>query len=79
MTNRLAQHLTTWRCWYALLPAVAVVVASVILGPVCEELLYRGVVVRPVHDALARRGAGPWTAAAAAPERAPGRRAGRPP
>lgn len=53
--------------------------ASVILAPVCEELLYRGVVVRPVHDALARRGAGPWTAAAAAPERAPGRRAGRPP
>lgn len=39
-----------------LIPAVAAIVASVILAPVCEELLYRGAVLRPIHDALARRG-----------------------
>ncbi|MDO5670953.1 MAG: CPBP family intramembrane metalloprotease [Corynebacterium sp.] len=39
-----------------LLPAVAVVVASVILAPICEEILYRGAILRPIHDAIARRG-----------------------
>ena len=28
----------------------------VILAPVCEELLYRGAILRPIHDALIRRG-----------------------
>ena len=28
----------------------------VILAPVCEELLYRGAIPRPIHDALIRRG-----------------------
>ncbi|MDO5628681.1 MAG: type II CAAX endopeptidase family protein [Mobilicoccus sp.] len=28
----------------------------VILAPTCEELLYRGAILRPIHDALARRG-----------------------
>lgn len=40
----------------ALLPAAAMLFASVILAPVCEELLYRGAIMRPIHDALARRG-----------------------
>lgn len=39
-----------------LLPAVFVLFASVILAPVCEELLYRGAILRPIHDAIARRG-----------------------
>lgn len=39
-----------------LVPAVAGIVSSVILAPVCEELLYRGAMLRPIHDALARRG-----------------------
>lgn len=33
--------------------ALAGVVASVVLAPVCEEILYRGAVLRPVHDAIA--------------------------
>ncbi|MDO5492850.1 MAG: type II CAAX endopeptidase family protein [Nesterenkonia sp.] len=40
----------------ALLPAALMLFASVVLAPVCEELLYRGAVMRPIHDALARRG-----------------------
>ena len=39
-----------------LLPAVATLFASVVLAPVCEELLYRGAILRPIHDAIARRG-----------------------
>lgn len=39
-----------------LLPAVLGVVATVILAPVCEEILYRGAVLRPIHDHIARRG-----------------------
>ncbi|GMA41908.1 CPBP family intramembrane glutamic endopeptidase [Mobilicoccus caccae] len=39
-----------------LLPAVGAAVTSVILAPVCEELLYRGAMLRPIHDAIARRG-----------------------
>lgn len=39
-----------------LLPAVMGVIASVIFAPVCEELLYRGAVLRPIHDHLARGG-----------------------
>lgn len=39
-----------------LLQAVAILFASVILAPVCEELLYRGAILRPIHDAIARRG-----------------------
>lgn len=39
-----------------LLPAVALVVSSVVLAPVCEEILYRGAMLRPLHDSLARRG-----------------------
>lgn len=39
-----------------LLPAIAALVASTILAPVCEELVYRGTVLRPLHDWLARRG-----------------------
>lgn len=41
-----------------LLPAVSSVVSAVILAPVCEKLLYRGAMLRPIHDALARRGSG---------------------
>ena len=33
-----------------------VVVSSVVLAPVCEEILYRGAMLRPLHDSLARRG-----------------------
>lgn len=40
-----------------LAPAVAQMLSVVILAPVCEELLYRGFILRPTHDALARRGA----------------------
>lgn len=39
-----------------LMPAIASLVTSVILAPVCEEILYRVGVLRPIHDALARRG-----------------------
>ena len=39
-----------------LLPAAMVVIASVIGAPVCEEILYRGAVLRPIHDHLARGG-----------------------
>ena len=39
-----------------LLPAAAGLVGAAILAPVCEEPLYRGVVLRPVHDRIARRG-----------------------
>lgn len=39
-----------------LLPAGFVLFASVVLAPVCEELLYRGAILRPIHDAIARRG-----------------------
>lgn len=46
-----------------LLGVLGTVVASVLLAPVCEEILYRGLVVRPVHDSLARRGTRPWVAA----------------
>lgn len=41
-------------------------VSSLILAPICEELLYRGVVVRPVHDDLVRRGLGRWLSAGVA-------------
>lgn len=40
-----------------LLPAALQMISVVILAPVCEELLYRGMVLRPVHDSIARRGA----------------------
>ncbi|MDO5696850.1 MAG: type II CAAX endopeptidase family protein [Dermatophilus congolensis] len=36
--------------------AAASIVASAILAPVCEELLYRGAILRPIHDHLARHG-----------------------
>lgn len=39
-----------------LAPDIGVIVSSVVLAGVCEELLYRGTVLRPIHDALARRG-----------------------
>lgn len=39
-----------------LLAAVPALASSVILTPFCEEILYRGAVVRPIHDACARRG-----------------------
>ncbi len=45
-----------------LLSAVAAVTASVLLAPVCEELLYRGAIMRPIHDAIARRGSKPLAA-----------------
>ncbi|MDO5685974.1 MAG: type II CAAX endopeptidase family protein [Neisseria sp.] len=35
--------------------AVMMVLASVICAPVCEELLYRGIILRSAHDALARK------------------------
>lgn len=41
----------------ALLPAAIVLFSSVVLAPVCEELLYRAAILRPIHDALALRGA----------------------
>lgn len=40
-----------------LLPAIVGIVSGVIMAPVCEELLYRGAVLRSIHDAFARRGA----------------------
>lgn len=39
-----------------LLSAAAMLIASVILAPVCEEILYRVGVLRPIHDAMMRRG-----------------------
>lgn len=39
-----------------LLPAFAALFASVILAPVCEDFLYRGATLRPIHDSMARRG-----------------------
>ncbi len=30
--------------------------ASVVLAGVCEEILYRGAMLRPIHDHVARRG-----------------------
>ncbi|MDO5512346.1 CPBP family intramembrane glutamic endopeptidase [Corynebacterium sp.] len=39
-----------------LLPAVFILLSSVILAPICEEILYRGAMLRPIHDAFARRG-----------------------
>lgn len=36
--------------------AAASLIASAVLAAVCEELLYRGAIVRPIHDHLARRG-----------------------
>lgn len=41
--------------------ALSTLIASAILAPVCEELLYRGMILRPVHDSLARRRS-PWVA-----------------
>lgn len=35
---------------------ISVLLAAVILAPVCEELLYRGVLMRSIHDDIARRG-----------------------
>ena len=46
-----------------LLPAFLAMFSSVILAPVCEELLYRGAAVRPIHDHLARHGRA-WLGAA---------------
>lgn len=37
-----------------LLPAAVQMISVVILAPVCEELLYRGMILRPVHDSLIR-------------------------
>lgn len=34
---------------------IVTLISSVILAPLCEELLYRGVIMRAVHDDLARR------------------------
>lgn len=39
-----------------LIASIATIVSTVILAPVCEEILYRGAILRPLHDALARRG-----------------------
>lgn len=36
--------------------SLPLVVSSVILAPICEELLYRGIMLRCVHDALIRQG-----------------------
>ncbi|GAB1408228.1 hypothetical protein MASR1M8_21470 [Thermomonas brevis] len=36
--------------------AVAAIVSAAVLAPVCEELLYRGIILRSLHDDLARRG-----------------------
>lgn len=36
--------------------SLPLVFSSVILAPVCEELLYRGVMLRSIHDGLARKG-----------------------
>lgn len=47
----------------SLAPAIAVVISSVILAPICEEIFYRGLILRPVHDHLARSGASRWLAA----------------
>lgn len=46
-----------------LVRAVAAIIVSAILAPLCEELLYHGAALRPIHDALARRGR-PWVGAA---------------
>ncbi len=35
--------------------AAAMVISSVILAPVCEEFLYRGIILRSVHDGLVRK------------------------
>ncbi|MDO5675331.1 MAG: type II CAAX endopeptidase family protein [bacterium] len=35
--------------------AIAMVTSSVVLAPVCEELLYRGIILRAIHDGLARK------------------------
>lgn len=35
--------------------ALPIVVSTVILAPVCEELLFRGLLLRPVHDGLLPR------------------------
>ncbi|MDO5671162.1 MAG: CPBP family intramembrane metalloprotease [Corynebacterium sp.] len=43
--------------------AVVATFSSVVLAPICEEILYRGAVVRPIHDAFARRGRA-WLGAA---------------
>ena len=41
------------------LPAAAAnLIAVVVMAPVCEELLFRGLILRPVHDHLARARAG---------------------
>lgn len=39
-----------------LFPAFMALFTAVILAPVCEEILYRAAVLRPIHDHLARRG-----------------------
>ncbi len=39
-----------------LLPAMLMMFASAVLAGVCEEILYRGAMLRPIHDHLARRG-----------------------
>ena len=39
-----------------LLPAVISMLTVVILAPVCEGLLFRGMILRPFHDSLARKG-----------------------
>ncbi|MDO5654368.1 MAG: hypothetical protein Q4G39_09755, partial [Brachymonas sp.] len=40
----------------------ASLVSVVILAPICEEILYRGLILRPIHDGLLRK----WPAAAVA-------------
>ncbi|MDO5691662.1 MAG: CPBP family intramembrane metalloprotease [Pseudomonadota bacterium] len=44
---------------------IAIVISAVIAAPVCEELLYRGLLLRAVHDGLARRMALGWATAIA--------------
>lgn len=36
--------------------AIVAIVSAAVLAPVCEELLYRGVILRALHDSIARRG-----------------------
>ncbi len=40
--------------------ALGAVISVAVLAPVCEELLYRGVMLRSLHDAIARRGRMVW-------------------
>ncbi|GAB3695473.1 CPBP family intramembrane glutamic endopeptidase [Corynebacterium nasicanis] len=43
-----------------LLPAAVGLLSAVVLAPVCEEILFRGTMLRPIHDAFARRGKTWW-------------------